>query len=235
MVLPQKMNKLTEEERQVRSFLTASTDFNLKLHFQLNLQHIMSLEHSMMYEETLIPVYFASWNAELHSILSSLASGSSTSPEKSTVVAEALTHSLSATGYQIVVSSSQPRPKPDIKVATIYGKLSGTGSDEKLPTIAIVAHYDSAGVTPELAFGADSNASGVSMLLEIARLFSILYSAPKARPRHNLVFILTGAGKLNYQGSKKWLEDQLDGIEGSVIQVRCIYKLTIFFFKKTFD
>lgn len=67
--------------------------------------------------------------------------------------------------------------------------------------------------------GAESNGSGVSMLLELARVFSVLYSMPKSRPKHNLVFLLTGAGKLNYQGSKKWLEDQFDGLEGSVIQV----------------
>ena len=71
----------------------------------------------------------------------------------------------------------------------------------------------------ELSFGADSNASGMAMLLELARLFSALYSTGRSRPQYNLVFIATGAGKLNYQGSKKWLEDQLDGLEGSIIQV----------------
>lgn len=59
----------------------------------------------------------------------------------------------------------------------------------------------------------------MAMLLEIARLFSALYSTGRSRPQYNLVFIATGAGKLNYQGSKKWLEDQLDGLEGSIIQV----------------
>lgn len=60
------------------------------------------------------------------------------------------------------------------------------------------------------------------MLLELARLFSGLYSTGRSRPQYNLVFILTGAGKLNYQGSKKWLEDQLDGLEGSIIQVNSL-------------
>ena len=57
------------------------------------------------------------------------------------------------------------------------------------------------------------------MLLELARLFSSLYSNESSRPQHNIIFVLSGAGKLNYQGSKKWLEDQLDGVEGLVIQV----------------
>lgn len=71
----------------------------------------------------------------------------------------------------------------------------------------------------ELAFGADSNGSGVSVLLELARLFSQLYSSPRTHGRVNLLFLLSGAGKLNYQGSKKWLEDQLDSLEGSLLQV----------------
>ena len=78
-----------------------------------------------------------------------------------------------------------------------------------------------------MSFGAESNASGMAMLLELARIFSVLYSVGKSRPRHNLVFIVTGGGKLNYQGSKKWLEDQLDGLEGSVIQVNNL-KVTSF-------
>lgn len=67
--------------------------------------------------------------------------------------------------------------------------------------------------------GADSNASGASVLLELARIFSHLYSNVNTVGHYNLVFLLTGGGKLNYMGSKKWLEDQLDSLDGSIIQV----------------
>ncbi|XP_025156888.1 nicalin-1 isoform X1 [Harpegnathos saltator] len=181
-------------------------------------QHIMNLEESMMYgSETMIPVYFVLWHSDLQTILDDIAEGFITD-EKAGSAAEAMYNSISASGYQVVVASGQALPKTDVKVATLHGKLTGTGAEEKLPTIAIVTHYDSAGIAPELSFGADSNASGISMLLEIARLFSALYSTGRSRPQYNLVFIITGAGKLNYQGSKKWLEDQLDGLEGSIIQ-----------------
>ncbi|KAK2580791.1 hypothetical protein KPH14_011526 [Odynerus spinipes] len=196
IILPEKLNELTQDEKQ----------------------HIMSLEKAMLSDsETPIPVYFATWHPDLQVILDDVMDGSMTD-EKSHSAAEAIFNSISASGYQVVVASGQPMVRNDAKVATLHGKLTGTGAEEKLPTIAIVTHYDSASVAPELSFGADSNASGVAMLLELARLFSTLYSTGRSRPHYNLVFIVTGAGKLNYQGSKKWLEDQLDGLEGSVIQ-----------------
>lgn len=196
IVLPEKINELTTEEQQ----------------------HIMNLEEAMMYgSETMIPVYFALWHPNLQTILDDIADGFITD-EKAGTAAEAMYNSISASGYQVVVTTAQALPKTDVRVATLHGKLIGTGAEEKLPTIAIVTHYDSMGVAPELSFGADSNASGIAMLLEIARLFSALYSTGRSRPQYNLVFIVTGAGKLNYQGSKKWLEDQLDGLEGSIIQ-----------------
>lgn len=196
VMLPEKINELTEKEKQ----------------------HIINLEESMLYgPETMIPVYFATWHPDLQAIIDDIGN-EFFSNEKTSSAAKAMFHSISASGYQVVVTTSQALAKTDVKVATLHGKLTGAGAEEKLPTIALVTYYDSMGVAPELAFGADSNASGVAMLLEIARLFSALYSTSRSRPQYNLVFIVTGAGKLNYQGSKKWLEDQLDGLEGSIIQ-----------------
>lgn len=104
------------------------------------------------------------------------------------------------------------------------------------PTIVIVAHYDSQSVVPvssshrsipykpptlisyfiqELSYGADSNGSGVAVLLELARLFSKLYSKAKTQPRYNLVFLLPGGGKFSYLGSKKWIEEQTESADPS--------------------
>ena len=57
--------------------------------------------------------------------------------------------------------------------------------------------------------GSDSNGSGVVALLEIARLFSILYSNPKTRGRYNLLFALTSGGPYNYNGTHKVLTSPL--------------------------
>ena len=90
------------------------------------------------------------------------------------------------------------------------GTLPGAGGEDQPPTIVIVAHYDSAGAAPSLAAGADSNGSGVSILLEMARLFSSLYSSSRSHPAYSLVFLLSGGGKINYAGTKRWLEEHLD-------------------------
>lgn len=54
--------------------------------------------------------------------------------------------------------------------------------------------------------GSDSNGSGVVALLEVARLFSLLYSNPKTRGHYNLLFGLTSGGPYNYNGTRKVID-----------------------------
>ena len=73
----------------------------------------------------------------------------------------------------------------------------------------------------ELSQGADSNASGAVAVLELARIFSRLYSSPSVRGGPSLLFVLTSLGhSLNYFSAKKWLEEQLDSADASLLQVR---------------
>uniref|UniRef100_A0A668U6P4 BOS complex subunit NCLN n=1 Tax=Oreochromis aureus TaxID=47969 RepID=A0A668U6P4_OREAU len=91
------------------------------------------------------------------------------------------------------------------------------GAVEDAPTIVIAAHYDSYGLAPWLSYGADSNAGGVTILIELARLFQKLYSSPRTRPQFNLMFSLTGGGKYNFLGTKRWIEENLDHAESSLL------------------
>ena len=124
----------------------------------------------------------------------------------------ALLQSISSSGYQLVVSAGSPQPLKDQSIVSMSGQLSGADTDQHSapPTIALVAHYDAGGAAPSLAQGGDSNASGVSLLLELSRLFSMSYSSSRSHPHHNLLFLLSGGGKLNYAGTKRWLEEHLD-------------------------
>uniref|UniRef100_A0A665TJZ8 BOS complex subunit NCLN n=1 Tax=Echeneis naucrates TaxID=173247 RepID=A0A665TJZ8_ECHNA len=106
------------------------------------------------------------------------------------------------------------------------GRLAGVGGED-LPTIVVVAHYDSFGVAPWLSYGADSNGSGVSMLLELARLFSKLYTYKRTHAGYNLLFFVSGGGKFNYQGTKRWLEENLDHTDSSLLQDNVAFVLCL--------
>jgi Zn-dependent M28 family amino/carboxypeptidase len=84
-----------------------------------------------------------------------------------------------------------PGPKQPDGSPTLYGRNVGAwlpGSDETLQNefVIVSAHYDHLGSRGGKVFrGADDNASGTSMLLEVARLYASL----RERPKRSLVFI----------------------------------------------
>ncbi|XP_050305475.1 nicalin-1 [Anthonomus grandis grandis] len=204
--------------RQIRSkagALIIELPPNISTISQEQKQSIQLLEHKMLYEQEIsIPVYFINYDPKIDEIISELSS-SGEANEKSSA-AQAMYSSIAANGYQIIIPSSNS--KTNIKIPTLHGHLSGYRPQGKIPTVAIVTHYDSFGASPDLSFGADSNGSGVIVMLELIRLFSGLYKDPQTRGKYNILFVLAGGGKINYQGTKKWLEDQLDSSEGSLIQ-----------------
>ncbi|MHC4879465.1 MAG: M28 family peptidase [Planctomycetota bacterium] len=87
----------------------------------------------------------------------------------------------------------QPIPGPDREdgTKTVYGQNVGAwlpGSDERLRDefIIVSAHYDHLGERNGAIYrGADDNASGTSMLMEVAAAFAGL----EQRPRRSLVFV----------------------------------------------
>jgi len=172
-------------------------------------EHILALEEELLNAELDIPIYFAEETEELlelHTTLTSEGEGS----EAATSAMAALLQSVSNSGYQLVVTAPTPQPVKDQGVVSMAGSLSGAVGEDSPPSILIVAHYDSAGAAPSLSTGANSNGSGVSMLLEIARLLSSLYSSSRSHPAHSITFLLSGGGKINYAGTKRWLEEHLD-------------------------
>ncbi|CAK1584219.1 unnamed protein product [Parnassius mnemosyne] len=177
-------------------------------------EHIQLLEMAMTQQEINAPVYFAKWSPEFEDIIKDLQHGFITD-DKSGTALEAMFNTVSSNGYQIVVSASTPQ-KMESKPVTIHGKLVGRSGAAQ--TIVIAAHYDSAGLVPELSQGADSNASGAVALLELARIFSRLYSTAAVRGGPSLVFVLTSVGhSLNYFATKKWLEEQLDSTDATIL------------------
>ncbi|XP_033634705.1 nicalin-1-like [Asterias rubens] len=179
------------------------------------IKHWLELEPQMMEQETTMPVYFAHEDEDLLEILEEVqrAGGS----DQAGTAAEALLGAVYANGFQMVVSGPQAKPIKDAPIISLQGKLTGKGVEDQLPTIAIVAHYDTFGIVPYLSFGADSNGSGVAALLELSRLLSKLYSNSRTHAKYNFLFLLSGGGKYSYQGTKRWIEDSLESTESSLL------------------
>lgn len=111
----------------------------------------MVLENAMIGQDASIPVYVAKYSDNLDNIIKEVIVTSEAN-EKKTSASESLINSIAGNGYQVVVSTSSPNIYPDIKITTISGHLSGYSADGKIPTVAVVAHYDSFGGVPVSCF-----------------------------------------------------------------------------------
>ncbi|XP_046881560.1 nicalin-1-like [Hypomesus transpacificus] len=188
------------------------------------IQTFMVSESRALRKETIMPVYVAPEDEQLLCMYEEVKLVAST--RTSSILVRVLRSMVLATAFQILVSNSNPvKTITDNSIVTLEGVLPGAGGDP--PTIVITAHYDSYGLAPWLAYGADSNASGVTILLELVRLFSKLYSNPGTRPHYHLLFSLTGGGKYNYMGTKKWVEENMDHAESSLLHDNVAFVLSL--------
>uniref|UniRef100_A0A3B3YAX5 Nicalin n=1 Tax=Poecilia mexicana TaxID=48701 RepID=A0A3B3YAX5_9TELE len=174
----------------------------------------MVSENEALQKETLTPVYVVPEDEQLLYMYEEVRQAAAS--RTSSMFVRVLRSMVTATAFQILVSNNSPiKAITDNTITTLEGVLAGTGEDA--PTIVITAYYDSYGLAPWLSYGADSNGSGVTILLELARLFQKLYSTSATRPQYNLMFSLTGGGKYNFLGTKRWIEENLDHAESSLL------------------
>ncbi|KAM6928227.1 BOS complex subunit ncln isoform 2-T2 [Xenentodon cancila] len=188
------------------------------------IQSFMVSESEALQKETLIPVYVAPEDEQLLYMYEEVKQAAAT--RTSSIFVRVLRSMVTATAFQILVSNNAPiKASTDNSIITLEGVLPGAGEDA--PTIVITAHYDSYGLAPWLSYGADSNGSGVTILLELARLFQKLYSNSSTRPQYNLMFSLTGGGKYNFLGTKRWIEENLDHAESSLLHDNVAFVLCL--------
>uniref|UniRef100_A0A453S4U7 Nicalin n=1 Tax=Aegilops tauschii subsp. strangulata TaxID=200361 RepID=A0A453S4U7_AEGTS len=176
---------------------------------------LAELEKLLMHEEVPFPVYFAFHDDNLDNLLADIRK----------IASSGQPASASTGGYKLVVPSAEPKKVSSPTISNIQGWLPGSkgeGDAEQLPTIAIVANYDTFGAAPALSVGSDSNGSGAVALLEIARIFSRLYSSPKTRGKFNLLFGLTSGGPYNYNGTSKWLRSFDQRVRESIDYAICL-------------
>jgi hypothetical protein len=160
-----------------------------------------------------IPIYFSFLDSNLKEMFETLSS-------------TGLLNEQNNDRYQLVVSSSDATLLPTITINNYHAwlhSIPNVNSDsDTLPTIGIVANYDTFGGSPTLSNGVDQNGSGTIGLLELTRIFSRLYSDERTHGHYNLLFILTGAGRMNYAGTKHWLKSIDTRILESLEFVLCL-------------
>eukprot|EP01116_Phalansterium_solitarium_P008752 TRINITY_DN22717_c0_g1_i1.p1 TRINITY_DN22717_c0_g1~~TRINITY_DN22717_c0_g1_i1.p1 ORF type:complete len:559 (-),score=186.63 TRINITY_DN22717_c0_g1_i1:86-1705(-) len=151
-------------------------------------------EQQLAQKSVPVSVYFAFEDAELSALVETLDA------------AEGTPLSLTSENYQLVAPSVSVPTLKGISAVNFQGYLAGAGyADSATPSVAVVAYYDAFSVVPQLAFGADSSASGVVAVLELARIFARLYESQRNRSPYHLVFLLTGAGAFNFEGTKQFI------------------------------
>jgi hypothetical protein len=179
---------------------------------------LAELEQFLVHNTFQYPVYFAYEDDNVKDILRKISAN------------DAAGRPATATtgGYKLVISASDAKKISTSTITNIQGWLPGQraeGDNSMLPTIAIVASYDTFGAAPALAVGSDSNGSGVVMLLELARLFSRLYANPNTRGPYNLLFGLTSGGPYNYNGTHNWLRNFDQRLRESMEYALCLNSL----------
>lgn len=176
---------------------------------------VAELEQLLIHAKIPYPVYFAFEDDDINAVLADV--------KRNDAIGQPATATTG--GFKLVVSASEPKKLASPTITNIQGWLPGLKTDgdaSQLPTIAIVASYDTFGAAPALSVGSDSNGSGIVALLEIARLFSLLYSNPKTRGRYNLLFGLTSGGPYNYNGTQKWLQSFDQRLRESIDYAICL-------------
>uniref|UniRef100_A0A3P9IVC7 BOS complex subunit NCLN n=1 Tax=Oryzias latipes TaxID=8090 RepID=A0A3P9IVC7_ORYLA len=205
--------KYLEAQRQNAAAVLILLPKNISSVPHSTVQTFMMSESVALQKETLIPVYVTPEDEQLLYMYEEVKQAAAA--RTSSIFVRVLRSIVTATAFQILVSNNAPiKAITDNAIVTLEGVLPGAGEDA--PTIVITAYYDSYGLAPWLSFGADSNGSSVTILLELARLFQKLYSSSSTRP-YNLMFSLTGGGKYNFLGTKRWIEENLDHAESSLL------------------
>ncbi|VDD76864.1 unnamed protein product [Mesocestoides corti] len=184
------------------------------------LAHWLSLESELLLDNLEVAVYFTTESADLEPVFLEL---KELSHKTDLAGGPSLLDSVFSTGYRAYANAPKPIALNNMDLINIEGKLIADGYDSKKPTVILSAYYDAGGAIPSLAYGANANAAGVAVLLEVARILSQLTDS-KNVPKFNVLFLLTGGGKLNFLGSKRWLEMISEDTAGialldSVVQV----------------
>ena len=96
----------------------------------------------------------------------------------------------------------------DVEIPMVMGYRVGSDLDVATELVVIVANYDGLGTDPDGTVfpAANHDASGVGMMLEVARL----WSEQQLDTRRSVLFVAWGGAQLDEDGARAFLEDQFN-------------------------
>jgi hypothetical protein len=111
------------------------------------------------------------------------------------------------TGYQETLLKG--KKFDDGSGRNIIARITGTDPKLRDEYVVIGAHFDHVGVTAgQIYNGADDNASGSGVVMELARLMK----QHKIRTKRSVIFCLWTAEELGLIGSRYWVKNPTDGV-----------------------
>ncbi|XP_053505345.1 nicalin-1-like [Ictalurus furcatus] len=218
------VDRFLESKRQKAAAVLILIPQNISTISEDVIQGFMVTESEALKIDTLMPVYVVPEDEQLLYMYAEVKHATAT--KSASILIRVLCSMVTTTAFQILVNNNSPiKAITDNSIITLEGVLPGVGEDP--PTIVITAYYDSFGLAPWLSYGADSNGSGVTILLELARLFQRLHSDPRNKAPFHLLFSLTGGGKYNFIGTKRWLAENMDHAESSLLHDNVAFVLCL--------
>lgn len=197
ILLPEDMSLLSSEEKQ----------------------QIYVLEQAIMAQEISIPVFFSKFDPDLNNVIDEISTSkekqeTSKGNKRESAISEIM-NSISANGYQVVVSGASHVANKQSKIPIIQGELAPTKNvkadgnveiNTKLPLIIITAHLETFGLVNHQLSNLD-----VTVFMSLVSAFSKIHSSATTSPKYRIMFLLSESGALlNFQGMKKWLDSNLD-------------------------
>ncbi|KAI1718858.1 peptidase family m28 domain-containing protein [Ditylenchus destructor] len=199
VIIPEKLDSLVEKE----------------------IQEFQMVEKKFADFRTEQAVYFVPKRSDsIDYLMQSVAIASKRAPS----AVQSLYNAVASNNFHITSSSTATANVASPKNYNIIGQLNA--GERGRPYLLIVAHYDTHSILPGYGKGVDSNGSGMAALLELLAILSRFYSDPANRPKLNIVFLLSAAGKYNYQGARQYIEEfQERRSDESIVHSLCLDSL----------
>ena len=192
-------------------------------------QLVNEIQLYLSQQEIFLPVYFTYETDELKEIYEKLKNEYEYNLKKGNSKNEDVKKSLldylhiKESYLHFSLRIKEPKLHKTLNLENFYGFLevpSHNGAPN--PIIAIVTHYDSLGVISDLPQGVNSNGSGIIALLELIRIISKIYENYESVIKYDILFALTSAGNINFQGTETFLNNLEPSISENLQYVLCL-------------